>query len=151
MPHIRPAAYLVRNARSIGVCVYKRCHHLWPSLVPSGTMQRQSVVLQKKTQIATSARRKVRLAVESIKDKINYKNQFICVFGTFVCVRVCNCVCVCNAHMYVFDRFIGKNAPVCKLNLNNVHTYIYIFTSTHTCPYVIYTCMYKYIYVSVYA
>ena len=54
--HISPATYPINPARSVRVCLQKRCHNLWPGLVGCSTMQRQLAVLRKRRQKATSAR-----------------------------------------------------------------------------------------------
>ena len=55
-PHISPATYRIRRARSGRVRLQQRQHHLWPGLIRSCIMQRQLARLRKRRHRATSAR-----------------------------------------------------------------------------------------------
>jgi len=53
--NISPATFPNKRARSVRVCLQKRCYHLCPSLILCSIMQRQHVFLRKRRQRATSA------------------------------------------------------------------------------------------------
>ena len=82
-PHISPAMYLIRRARSGRVRLQQRQHHLWPGLVLCCTVQRQASVLRKRRHRATSARHTRRQAGRQT------------VAPLLCAAHVVACVCVC--------------------------------------------------------